>query len=307
MCCGIASFTPLLLRNLGGHSGVVPEPGRVEHPRNTYDFRLSRLDEDSTCGRCGPSHQLPSVDRMMIGSSPNPHRDLHSTLSALLRPHAAANPAADRLVADYATYHATLAILAAGFLLVIGILSVLLWRRFRRATTGEGRWSFERRVYFWFAALGLLTSAFLVLVLVANVSNARNPRAGLAGSLSMLQTRTVGSPAHSRYQAYESWLESKTSAVPPPVQQVVDARLSWQRPKAIVSTVALLGMIIVTLRTWRTLIRQSRRDRWAWHSREVVHLAAGVGSAFSCLLLMVMVMGNTQAAIAPLSMSMFFG
>jgi hypothetical protein len=45
----------------------------------------------------------------------------------------------------------------------------------------------------------------------------------------------------------------------------------------------------------------------AWRGREVVRMIGGLGSVCACLLLMVMVMGNAQAAIAPLSMTMFFG
>jgi hypothetical protein len=95
--------------------------------------------------------------------------------------------------------------------------------------------------------------------------------------------------------------------MPAPVRRAIDDRLAWQRPKAIVSAVLLLTFLILSARTWRALLDGSPGASGRWRPGDVVRLAAGLGEVAVCLLLMLMVMGNTQASLAPVAMTLLYG
>lgn len=87
----------------------------------------------------------------------------------------------------------------------------------------------------------------------------------------------------------------------------VDERLAWQRPKAVICSALLLAAVMLSARVWRAVIRQSRARREGWMRRDVGLLAAGLTAGPVCLLLMAMVIGNTQASFAPLSLTLVNG
>jgi len=66
-------------------------------------------------------------------------------------------------------------------------------------------------------------------------------------------------------------------------------------------------VLLLSARIWRTLIRRSRLRPKVWTPKDVTLLAAGLLCGPVCLLLMLMVIGNTQASFAPLSMTLFYG
>lgn len=233
--------------------------------------------------------------------------DLRTTLSTLLDSGAGTNPALNALLADYATYHRVLAILAGAFLLASAVLAVALWRRFRRARTPGAGWSLERRVSFWLGLVSLGTALFLALVVAANVSNVLDPRAGFAGALGLLGTPTAGSSAAQLHDAFAGWLHSGATAVPPEVSAAIDDRLSWQRPKAIICSVLLVATVAVTAFAWRALVRRSRVRQGRRTAGERLLLLGAVLGVPVCLLLMLMVLGNVQGSLAPLSLTLFFG
>lgn len=232
---------------------------------------------------------------------------LAETLRRLLKSDAPSSPALDVLIADYARYHLVLVIVGGFFLLCQILLIIFFWRRFRRAPKPTAhRWTFERVTYFGFGLLSVCVALFLALVVAANISNAVSPRAGFAGSIGLLSEPEVGTSTYDVQRAYDQWLKSDDAEVPPGVQTAVNERLAWQRPKALICSALLLLFVVLSAATWRTLIRRSRGPDAKWKLADSALLLAGVFTVAACLLLMLMVMGNTQAAVAPISMTMFY-
>lgn len=237
------------------------------------------------------------------------HEDLQTRLTTLVESDGSPNAAFTALLDDYTRYHVVLAVVGGTFLLVLLALCFACWRRFRRAPrpADAGRWTFERTTYLAFGVVSALVSLFLVAVVAANVSTSLNPRQGFAGSLGMLDTMGGDAATRGLYDAYNAWIESGSSAVPSQVQALVQDRLAWQQPKAAITAVLLVLVGLACAGIWRTLIRRSRRGSGLWTPGASARLLAGIATAASCLVLMLMVMGNTQASVAPISMTMFFG
>jgi hypothetical protein len=201
--------------------------------------------------------------------------DPQSTIAKLMESGSDTNPALNALLSDYTRFHAVLAALGVLFLAGVVILGVFCWSRSRKATrAGHGNWSFEKKVYFSVWALSIVLGLVLTLIVAA---------------------------------AFDSWLQSGSSQVPSLVQRKIDDRLAWQRPKAIVCSVLLVLSVVLTAHVWRTLIRRSRVPDARRRPREVLLMLAGLAAVPYCLLLMLMVMGNTQASLAPMSMTLFYG
>jgi hypothetical protein len=233
---------------------------------------------------------------------------LPDTLKALIRSGDDSNPALKVLVDDYARYHLALVIVGGLFLAAIVVLTVIFWRRFRRAPrSGPRKWTFEKKTYFWFGALGVLVSVLLAVIVAANVSTVVSPRQGFSGSIGPLGSAKAGSPAEALQASFDGWLQSGSPDVPELVQASIDDRLSWQRPKAIICSVLLLLAAVLSAGVWRLLIRRSRARAGRWTLKDAALLLVGVVMVGTSLLLMLMVMGNTQASLAPISLTMFYG
>lgn len=211
------------------------------------------------------------------------------------------NAAYDRLLDDYVRFHAVLAIVGGMFTLLIFFLGVWAVRRFRTASRVNGRrWTFEGKTYFSFAALGILVGLLLAVVVAANISTVLKPQPGLAGSAGGFQT---GPLSH----AYHAWLQSGNAHLPSAIQSKVNGRLAWQRPKAIITGILLAAFAGLTGYIWRSLITQPKAGTAPGRSKRTLLLTSGGISAVACFLLMLMVMGNTQAAIAPISLTLLYG
>ena len=233
---------------------------------------------------------------------------LQELLRTLLQSGSESNPALNALISDYSTYHLVLVMVGGLFLVALIILSVFLWRRFSRAPrTDTRRWTFEKRVYFVFGLLSVLVGLAMTVIVAANVSTAVHPREGFAGSISMLGTPQPGTPSADVQGSVYAWLESGSPDTPAALQAQIDERLSWQRPKAIVCGVLLVVFVFLSFLIWRALIRRSR-DRTARRGFPGVGLfVLGVITVLASLLLMLMVMGNTQGTLAPISLTLFLG
>ena len=136
----------------------------------------------------------------------------------------------------------------------------------------------------------ILVMLFLVVILAANVSTALNPARAFAG-------------VDQSGEAITAWLSSGSPAVPAEVQDRVAARLSWQRPKAIIVTVLLVAVVSASIWIWRRWIAKAYTSRLA----NAMLLLTGIISTGAALLLMLMVMGNVQAVLAPTTMSLVLG
>jgi hypothetical protein len=161
--------------------------------------------------------------------------------------------------------------------------------RFKRAR----RRTFERRSYFSFGAASLTLGLLMAVVFWANVTSVVNPRQTLSGT----NFSRVG----------EMWLKAGSAQISPLLQHAIDERLAWQRPKAVICSVLLVAFVTLTVFLWRTLIRRSTTGEPFRKLSRRLMLCAGVLSAVSCLLLMMMVIGNTEGAFAPLFLTVLYG
>ena len=232
---------------------------------------------------------------------------LQATLNKLIQADSTSNPALNRLIAANTEYHFVLVVVGGLFLLALMLLSGFFWRRFTRTSKGDsGQWTFEKRTYFSFGLFSVVVGLLMALIVVANVNNVLNPRQEFSGAIGMLGTPQAGSQTDKRQQAFKTWLQSGSPQMPSLIQDKIDDRLTWQRPKAIISSVLLIVFVMLSVRIWRTMIRKSRL-REAWRLKERALLMAGFVTVVACLPLMLMVMGNTQGSIAPISLTLFFG
>jgi hypothetical protein len=244
----------------------------------------------------------------MVRSGIGMSNDLRDELDDLLQSASGSNPALNALLDDYARYHLVFIAVGGIFLLSFMLLAVVTWRRFRRTPrSANRRWSLERAIYLCGSALSSAAAGIMALLVAANLSNVANPRHGFSGAVGMIGDPAPGSGGAELHRAFLDWLQTGTPATPDRVSAAIDARLAWQRPKAIICSVLLVVCVVVCARVWRHVIVRSRAHAARWTTRDVARLASGVGAGLVCLLLMLMVIGNAQASLAPLSMTLFYG
>jgi uncharacterized membrane protein YeiB len=197
--------------------------------------------------------------------------DLPTTLDRLLHSRTRSNPALQALVHDCAKFHAVLAVLAGLATVGFVLLSVFAWRRSRAFAIAT-------------AVLGL----FMAVLFYANASNALNPRHDVATTIPVLRATRPGTEAAGVQQATNRWLLSGSATKPRLLQDKIDERLSWQRPKAIITSLLFFAFAGLCIRLRR---------------RRIV-----AGLAMVCtLVLLVMAMANTEAAVAPMFLTVLYG
>lgn len=236
---------------------------------------------------------------------------LRATLQRLSQPGAGPNEAYDRLLADYARFHLVLAVLAAALVIAAAASAVSAWRHLRSAPPAQpsrrGWPTFERATW----AVGLVASIgfglLMGLLAAANLSNAVAPRQGFRDSIPMISQRAPGTRGAAVQQAFDRWLRSGDPTMPPAVRAAVDDRLAWQRPKAVICTILLVLVLVGARRVWRSLLARTRRPDHRWGIGDLARLGVAATASATALLLVLMVMGNTQASLAPLSMTLFSG
>ena len=167
--------------------------------------------------------------------------------------------------------------------------------------------TFERRTYARLGLLSVVVSALLAVVVAANPSSALDARHGFSGVATSLGSPPASSSRTELQLEFFTWLQSGEAATPSPIEDRINDRLAWQQPKAIITGVLLVLIAAFSARAWRNLLRVSRVPARPWAARDRARLAVAIGSVPVRLLLMLMVIGNTQASIAPLTMTMLFG
>ncbi len=234
---------------------------------------------------------------------------LQNTLQTLLQSGTTTNPALNKLISDYTEYHVVLVAVGGLFLLGLILLNLFLWMRFKSIARADSRkWTFEKKTYFYFGASSVLLSLFMALIFVANVSTALNARQEFSVAVNMLEPAKTGTQKDQRYQLFRTWLQSGISDTPSLIQSKINNRLGWQLPKAIICSVLLMILVMLSARVWRILIRGLRGRKTEWNLKQRAFLLSGVGTTVViCFLPMLMVIGNTQASFAPIFLTLTFG
>lgn len=228
---------------------------------------------------------------------------LKKTLEQALAAGRGGNRALDALIADYARYH--LALVVVGGLMLLAV-SLLVWwcaRRAKAAAREGRRWTSGRVTLLGLAAAGGAVSLLLAVVVAANIGTAVSPDRGFEGAVASLGVARAGTGSAAVHDAYAGWIASASSDAPPGVEEAVGNRLAWQAPKAGVTTVLLVLAACWVLHLVRRL-SHADDDPGQRVARRILSLAVATVTAF---VLMLMVMGNTQAAVAPVAITMFLG
>ncbi|HEV8190720.1 MAG TPA: hypothetical protein VGP82_04445, partial [Ktedonobacterales bacterium] len=176
------------------------------------------------------------------------------------------------------------------------LFSLLMWIRFTRTRrTAEHTWAFEKKVYCSFGLLSIVVGLFFALVCVANASNTFDPVPGF-GYLAISSTTTDHSVVG---HALNEWITSGNSDIPPVIQQKVQERLAWQGPKAIVCGISLVGGVALSLLLWNAFLKTRRVNGSTWTLQARTFFGGGIVAVAFSFLLLLMVLGNMQAALAP--------
>jgi hypothetical protein len=233
---------------------------------------------------------------------------LQNTLQTLIQSGTTSNPALNGLISDYTNYHVVLMVVGGIFLFSLSFLSLFLWRQFQKVPrTNTRQWTFEKKTYLYLGVSSIFLSLFMALVFSANISTVLEARKEFSIAVGTLELPQLGTPKDKRYRSFESWLQSGSSQIPTLIQGKINHRLAWQQPKAIICSVLLVVFVVLSTRVWQTLIRKSRVTESKWKFKDRALFVSGVVGVVSCSLLMLMVIGNTQAAIAPIFLTLSLG
>ena len=234
--------------------------------------------------------------------------NLQTILNNLIHSGLWSNPAMSTLITDYTQYH--LVLVAAGGLLVIMfvLLSIFFGVRWMRAPKTETRkWTFEKKAYFSFGVLSLMVGALFGLIVLANASNVVDPRHGFALLVDSMGTPNAGTPKDQVYQAFNTWVQSGSTAIPSVAQSRFLERISFHSTKALVSGMLLFVFVVVSMRIWKLLIQRTKVRAAKWRLKESALLISGVATMSFSLLLVVIVVANMQAAVAPMALTLLYG
>lgn len=229
------------------------------------------------------------------------------TLKKMLELGSGSNPALTTLLNDYARYHFVLVVLGSVLVLLLTLASIFLWLQFRPAQQHQHQTGFEKKVYFSFGLLTAGVGLMMALLVTANASNWLNPSTGFLLLVETLDKPKAGTNLAMLHHAFQLWLQSGSMEVPAPIQASIAERLLWQQPKAILCGILLVVMLALGVHLWRTLIQHARQKHPVWTWRNQLLLVSGIATVPLSLLLMVMLVGNTQAVFAPITLTLMFG
>jgi hypothetical protein len=229
---------------------------------------------------------------------------LYELLTKLLSTQDSKNPAFNYLLNDYAKYHYVMVILGGLSCIALAILSISQFNRLRISGSFTSHLKTTRGIASLFlSSLSGILAISLGLILIGNLGNALNPRAGFKNSLDMLGNPSPGTQAAQLQQSYVNWIQSEKSTVPNYVTQVINERISWQLPKALICSLLLVVFVYLSKLVWKQLLRENAGIKGR-HAQGL--FVAGIFLSFITLLLLIMSIANAQGSIAPVSLSLFF-
>lgn len=229
---------------------------------------------------------------------------LRQTLQNLLHAEVSGNVAFDHLMLDYSNYHGIFLLLGTPIALIIGLAAFLSWRKVILLRGQELRRT-ERRMNALLGLFSTVTALFLGLVLVGNASNVLNPRHGFTSLVETLPPAQKGSALAQVRHAFDVWLSSGSALLPETVREHVQERLSWQQPKAILCGLILVVLTALTMKFWNQTVKTNTQPHAAaTSSRTRIFLVLAIPVLH---LLALMFIANTQAAFAPITITMLYG
>jgi hypothetical protein len=225
---------------------------------------------------------------------------LFNLLTELLNDRDSNNPAFNYLLNDYAKYHFVMVILGGISFISLAIFSGYQMRLItKNASFIANLKTIRGKAALYLSTLTGFLALSLVLIVIGNLGNALNPRPGFKSSLGMLGNPPSGTKKALLQQSYADWIESESASIPRTVSRIVDDRISWQMPKALICLVLLALFIYLCKLVWAPILRGAEA-----HIYQL--FALGVFLSVICGLLLIMAIANAQGSIAPVSLSLFF-
>jgi hypothetical protein len=234
--------------------------------------------------------------------------NLRATLDQLIQSDSRFNPAVNALINDYITYHVVLVVAGGLAALVLMLLSFYFWNQWTRAPkTDKHKWTFEKKTYFFFGAFSTAIGVLMGLLVAINASTVLDSRQGFSLIVRSLETPKIGTRKAERYQAFKTWIQSDSNNMPSLIQSKILKRVAFHTTKAIVCSLLLVVFVALSTRLWGTLIKQSRELQRQWRLKQTAILICGTATVSLCLLMLVIVLANTQAAFAPVTLILLYG
>jgi hypothetical protein len=211
-------------------------------------------------------------------------------------------PALQRVVDYWFRFHLVKGGIAALLLIVLGALTVLLWRTFLRA---DGLGMGSRAAFVSAGAAAPMLALSALVVVMANIQGALapfssllpllmdgTPDAGLAGTLAQARQQLAGSHRTSGY-------------TPPALDAMVSDFARYHAVLAVIAAAVVVALLGLSVMFWRSFARVGSADR---RTRRVLGWF-GVFSALSSLIVAVVLVANTGTAMdpAPALLSLFNG
>ena len=234
--------------------------------------------------------------------------NLPATLNKMMQSGSWSNPAMNALIIDYIKYHIVLVVAGSILVVIFALLSIVFWARWKRASkTDQRKWTFEKKTYFSFTVVCAVVGLLVAFIAVVNATTVADPRQGFALLVDSLGTPKAGTPMAKLDQAFNTWIQSGSTSIPPLVQRKIAERVAFHTTKSLVSGIFLVVFVALTTLIWRTLIKRSRLPQVKWRLQDSALLVCGVAGVICSLLLLVIVVANMQGALAPIAMTLFYG
>ena len=201
-------------------------------------------------------------------------------------------PALQRVVDYWFRFHLVKGGIAALLLIVLGALTVLLWRTFLRA---DGLGMGSRAALVSAGTAVPMLALFALAVVMANIQGAMAPFASLLPLL--MEGTPDASLAATLAQARQQLAGShRTSGYTPPALDAVVSDFGWYHAAlAVVAAVVVVALLGLSVMFWRRFARAGSADR---RTRRVLGWF-GVFSALSSLIVVVVLVANTGTAMDP--------
>lgn len=227
--------------------------------------------------------------------------ELRNTLNELIKSGSQTNSVMNKIINDYARYHTIIVILCGSLVLIFALLSIIFWTRFKRIPKiGKSKWKFEKKVYLSFGILSSSFALLLLLIVVANVTNALNPRHGF--SLAVVPSVSKGEiQTDELHHEFSQWVKTGNTNIPPIIKNQINEVAKFHTTKAIYSGILLVIFVAVSIILWNMLIKKSKAENSKWRLKEIAYFIFGICTVAISLLMLVVVVANIQGALAPLT------
>jgi hypothetical protein len=244
------------------------------------------------------------MNRMDIGMNDS---DLREVFARIAQSGSTEFPAYTILLEDYWNFHFVSVILVALSLCAMGAITGLVWARLLRKQHNQhdSLLGFERRAYILFSVTGSIVTLIMLVFFIANLGTVIAPQYGFLQTVPETSATIIEERPAGFNKAIKDWVESGSPQMPAILQQAVDERLSWQKPKAAICITLFIILAVGTTLLWQRLIQRSRNDVGLAGRKWQIITGFAVLALPIIFLLWLMAIANTQASIAPIMISLF--